>query len=81
MHFDVATGSTQIMPSCHALNLAWGEHCTHTHVNSDTLPCHSAGKAGLGIEEVRPLTAWTFSQEDVGKDTDGRVPALLYLVH
>ena len=24
--FDVATDSTQIMPSCHALKLAWGEH-------------------------------------------------------
>ena len=25
--FDVATGSTQTMPSCHTLNFAWGEHC------------------------------------------------------
>ena len=25
--FDVATDSTQIMPSPHALKLAWGEHC------------------------------------------------------
>ena len=24
--FDVATGPVQTMPSCHALNFAWGEH-------------------------------------------------------
>ena len=24
--FDVAIGSTQTMPSCHAWNFAWGEH-------------------------------------------------------
>ena len=38
MCFDVATGSTQIMPSRHALNLAWGEHwaCNYvTHQNSN----------------------------------------------
>ena len=27
--FDVASGSTQILPSHHALKFTWGEHCHH----------------------------------------------------
>ena len=33
--FDIVIGSIQIMPSHHALNFAWGEHCYH--VNSKLL--------------------------------------------
>ena len=39
-------------------------------------PCHSACKPRPSVEEVGSLATWTLSEEDVSKDTDGRVPAL-----
>ena len=44
-------------------------------------PSHPAGKACSGVEKVVPLTAGALSQENVSKDSDGRVPALQGLVH
>ena len=44
-------------------------------------PSHPAGKACSGVEKVVPLTAGTLGQENVRKDSDGRVPALQGLVH
>ena len=50
----------------------------HLTARIETLysPCHSACKPRPGVEEVGSLATWTLGEEDVSKDTDGRVPAL-----
>lgn len=48
---------------------------------SHDLPRHATGKASMSVEEVGSLVAWPLGKEDMGKHTDGRVPALLGVVN
>ena len=59
-NFDVASGSTQILPSHHALKLAWGEHYDSNIISNTQQgwrgPCKREGAQALGrIRTISPL--------------------------
>ncbi len=45
--FDVTTGHTQTMHSCHALDYSWGEHCTMVSLRYDCFLLYSVHESEI----------------------------------